>query len=266
MLNAFPPAKGLSVLDKFKLLKAAGFDGVEPNSHLDRSDLLQAREATGLEIASISCGDHSRMFSHPSKSERQKGIEGLRYALESAKELGAKSILVVAGGVSEKNTSYAENYQRTREAIGQLIPLAEKLEVVMAVENVWNHFLLSPLEAAHYVDDFKSKAVGWHFDVGNVMSVGFPEHWIQILGKRIRAVHIKEFSRQKMEKEGLRKGFAVEYLGGDNDWPRIMQSLDEIGYNGWAILEPACGECKQGLQPEEYLSKVMGQLDKILAA
>ncbi len=265
MLNTFPPAKGLSIADKFALLKAAGFDGVEPNSHLDREEVLKARDATELEIASISCGEHTRLFSHPARSERQKGVEGLRYALESAKVYGAKSVLVVAGGVSEKNASYAENYERTRDAIQQVIPLAEKLGVVMAIENVWNNFLLSPLEAARYVDEFKSAAVGWHFDIGNVMNIGFPEDWIRILGKRIQAVHFKEFSRDKMNKQGMRKGFAVEYLAGDNDWPRIMKSLDEISYKGWAIVEPACGECKQDISPEKYLENVSGQLDKILA-
>ena len=266
MLNTFPPGKKLSIADKFKLLKRAGFDGVEPNSHMDREELLAARDASGLEIASISCGGHTRMFSHPAPSERRKGIEGLRYALESAKLFGAKSVLVVAGGVSEKQASYAENNERTRECIQEVVPMAEKLGVAIAIENVWNQFLLSPLEAARFVDEFDSPAVGWHFDIGNIMSIGSPKHWIRIFGDRIKEVHFKEFSRKKMNSEGLRKGFAVEYLAGDNNWPRIMKSLDAIGYNGWAIVEPACGECKQIGAPLDYLRRVSGQLDQILAA
>jgi L-ribulose-5-phosphate 3-epimerase len=265
MLNAFPQAKNLKMLDKFKMLKAAGFDGVEPNSHADRKDMLEARDQTGLEIASISCGDHSRMLALPAPSERQKGVDGLLYALETAKAAGAKSILVVAGGVNE-NITYADNYKRTQEEIRKAIPMAEKLGVTMAIENVWNNFLLSPLEAARYVDEFNSTAVGWHFDVGNVMSIGWPEHWIRALGKRIKAVHIKEFSRDKMNKEGLRKGFSVEYLTGDNKWPSVMKALDEIGYNGWAIVEPACGDCKTKLEPDAYLAKVSAELDKIISS
>jgi L-ribulose-5-phosphate 3-epimerase len=264
MFKTFPESK-LSTLEKFKLLKAAGFDGVEPHSHMDRDEVLKARDASGLEIASISCGDHTRMLSEAAPSQRQKGLDGLLYALESAKAFGAKSVLVALGAVSEHN-SYAENYKRTQEEIKKALPLAEKLGVVMAIENVWNNFLLSPLEAARYVDEFNSPMVGWHFDVGNVMNIGWPEHWIKILGKRIQKIHIKEFSRKKMNEQGMRKGFSVDYLEGDNNWPVVMKSLDEIGYIGWAIVENACGECKQSMEVEAYLKKVSGQLDKILAS
>ncbi len=264
MLNAFPPSK-LSIAEKFKLLKAAGFDGVEPGSHLDRNEVLKARDESGLEIASISCGEHSRLLSDPGATRRQQGLDGLLYALESAKAYGAKSILVVAGGVTA-NVSYADNWNRTQEQIRKAVPLAEKLGVVMAIENVWNNFLLSPIEAARYVDEFKSTAVGWHFDIGNVMNIGWAEHWIQILGKRIQKIHVKEFSRGKMNEEGMRKGFSVEYLAGDNDWPSVMKALDDIGYNSWAIAEPACGECKQKIEPADYLKKVSEQMDQILSA
>jgi hexulose-6-phosphate isomerase len=265
MLNTFPQGKNLSLLAKFQMLKDAGFDGVEPNSHSDQNEVLEACEKTGLAIASISCGPHTRMFSHAAPSERKKGLDGLLHALRDAKAFGAKSILVVAGGVDEK-TSYAENYKRTQEEIRKAVPLAEELGVALAIENVWNNFLLSPLEAARYVDEFKSPAVGWHFDIGNVMSIGWPEHWIRILGKRIRNIHIKEFSQKKMNEEGLRKGFAVEYLEGDNDWPSIMRAIDEIGYQGWASVEPACGPCKENGSQSEYLKRVSDQLDKIIAS
>ena len=265
MLNTFPQGKNLSMLEKFQMLKDAGFDGVEPNSHSDRKEILEARDKTGLAVASISCGTHTRFFSHPAAGERQKGLDGLKQALQDAKAFGAKSVLVVVGGVDEK-ISYSENYKRTQEEIRKLVPLAEEVGVVMAVENVWNNFLLSPLEAARYVDEFKSPAVGWHFDVGNMISIGWPEQWIRILGKRIQKIHIKEFSRKKMNEEGLRKGFAVEYLEGDNDWPAVMKALDEVGYKGWCIVEPACGPCKEKISPEEFLKKVSTQLDKILAS
>ena len=265
MLNTFPQGKNLSLLEKFQMLKDAGFDGVEPNSHSDRKEILDAQEKTGLAVASISCGTHTRFFSNPAPGERKKGSDGLREALHDAKAFGAKSVLVVAGVVDEK-TTYAENYKRSQDEIRKLVPLAEELGVVMAIENVWNNFLLSPLEAARFVDEFKSPAVGWHFDIGNVMSIGWPEHWIRALGKRIQKFHIKEFSRKKMNEEGPRKGFAVEYLEGDNDWPGVMKAIDEIGYKGWCIVEPACGPCKENISQEEYLKKVSSQLDKILTS
>jgi hexulose-6-phosphate isomerase len=171
----------------------------------------------------------------------------------------------VPGGVDD-HVTYTQNYERTQEEIKKAVPLAEKLGVVMAIENVWNNFLLSPMEAARYVDEFKSPAVGWHFDVGNVLYIGWPEQWIRILGNRIQKIHIKEFSRKKMNEQGLRKGFNVEYLAGDNNWPAVMKALDRIGYKGWAIIENACGECKQGAEIEAYLDKVSRQLDQILAS
>src|SRR5438067_1920883 len=132
--------------------------------------------------------------------------------------------------------------------------------VKIAIENVWNHFLLSPLEAARYVDEFNSPWVGWHFDVGNVITYGWPEQWIRVLGKRIQKLHIKEFSREKANKEGLGKGFSVEFLKGDNNWPAVMKALDEIGYDGWGIAE------QWGADSAEGLKKLSEEMDRIFAS
>jgi hexulose-6-phosphate isomerase len=120
--------------------------------------------------------------------------------------------------------------------------------------------LLSPLEAARYVDEFDSDAVGWHFDVGNVINYGWPEQWIHILGKRIQKLHIKEYSRKKRDKEGPGAGFGVKYLEGDNDWPSIMKALDDIGYNGWGIAEQGGGDSLEGL------TDLSQRMDKIFAS
>jgi len=138
--------------------------------------------------------------------------------------------------------------------------LAEELGVKIAIENVWNHFLLSPLEAARYVDEFNSPWVGWHFDVGNVIAYGWPEQWIRTLGKRIQKLHIKEFSREKANKEGLWKGFDVPFLKGDNNWPAVMKALDEIGYDGWGIAE------QSGADSAEGLKKLSEEMDRIFAS
>jgi hexulose-6-phosphate isomerase len=123
---------------------------------------------------------------------------------------------------------------------------------------VWNHFLLSPLEAVRYVDEFNSPAVGWHFDVGNVITYGWPEQWIRALGKRIQKFHIKEYSRKRSEEEGLWKGFDVPLLEGDDDWPTVMKAIDEIRYTGWVMTEQGGGSTPEGLKDlAQRLGKIL---------
>src|SRR5262245_30637223 len=221
MLNTFPEGKNFSTLEKFQLLKDTGFEGVEVRSHSDQKEILEARDKTGLAIPSVAAGPHTRPLASPNPSERARAVEGLKQALRDAKAYGASSVLTVCGGVDER-VSYADAYKRNQDEIRKTVPLATELGVKIAIENVWNNFLLTPLEAARFVDELKSEAVGWHFDVGNVIYLGWPEQWIRILGKRIQKLHIKEFSRKKMHEQGLRKGFSVEYLEGDADWPAVM--------------------------------------------
>src|SRR5581483_560602 len=229
----------MPVLEKLKLIKEAGFDGVEMMSGMDQTEVLKARDATGLEIPSVCDSVHwAKTLSDPNPTARAVGLEGLKTALRDCKAYGGSSVLLVPA-VVDKHVSYADAYTRSQAEIRKAVPLAEELGVKIAIENVWNQFLLSPLEAVRYVDEFNSPAVGWHFDIGNVINTGWPEQWIRILGPRIQKLHIKEYSRKKRDAEGLWKGFAVEYLEGDNDWPAIVKALDEVGYQGWAIAEPA---------------------------
>jgi len=253
---------GKTVLEKFQAAKAAGFDGIEPHSHLDQDEVLRARDETGVAVTSVSCGQYSRGLSNPEAAKRAEAVEGVKQALRDAKRYGASSVLVVPGGVTEQ-VAYAAAYQRVQEGLRQAVPLAEELGVKMAFENVWNHFLLSPLEAARFVDEFHSPAAGWHFDVGNAIYLGWPEQWIRILGKRIQKLHIKEFSRKKMNEKGLHAGFAVEYLEGDNDWPAVMKAVDQIGYQGWANAEP--GWKPKGVDGAERLRQISEKMDQILA-
>ncbi len=249
-----------SLLEKFTAIKEAGFEGVEPMSHMDQDDVMKALEATGLKAASTCCNTHwNKPVSHPDPQVRAAGVEGLKQALRDAKRYGASSVLFVPAVVN-KEVSYADAYRRSQTEIRQAIPLAEELGVRIAIENVWNHFLLSPLEAARYVDEFNSPWVGWHFDVGNVITYGWPEQWIRILGKRIQKLHIKEFSREKANSQGLGKGFEVEFLKGDDDWPTVMKALDEIGYEGWGIAEQGGADSPEGLK------KLSEEMDRIFAS
>jgi len=249
-----------SVLEKFKAIKEAGFEGVEPMSHMNQEQVVKALEETGLKAASTCCNTHwNKPVSDPDPKVREEGLEGLKQALRDAKRYGASSVLFVPAVVN-KQVSYADAYKRSQEEIRKAIPLAEELGVKIAIENVWNHFLLSPLEAARYVDEFNSPWVGWHFDVGNVITYGWPEQWIRILGKRIQKLHIKEFSRDKANSQGLGKGFNVEFLKGDDDWPAVMQALDEIGYSGWGIAEQGGADSLEGLK------KLSQEMDRIFAS
>lgn len=249
-----------SVLEKMKAVKEAGFDGAEMNSHMDQEEVLRARDATGLLIPSV-CGVHhwSKPLSHPDARVRAEGLEALKQTLRDAKRYGASSVLLVPAVVSNE-VPYAEAYTRSQAEIRKAVPLAEELGVKIAIENVWNQFLLSPLEAARYVDEFKSPAVGWHFDVGNILNYGWPEQWIRILGTRIQKLHIKEFSRKRRDDEGLWKGFEVKLLEGDNNWPAVMKAVDDVGYNGWAITEQGGGDTPEGLRDLRV------RLDRILAS
>jgi len=253
----------MSLMDKFKLIKECGFAGVEPMGSMDRKEVLAARDAAGLMIPSVCDAVHwAKPLSDANPSVREVGLEGLKTSLQDCKTYGGSSVLLVPAVVND-HVSYADAYTRSQEEIRKAIPLAEELGVKIAIENVWNHFLLSPLEAARYVDEFKSPAVGWHFDVGNIIASGWPEQWIRVLGKRIQKLHIKEYSRKKQNDEGMWKGFDVDYLAGDNNWPAVMKALDEVGYNNWAIAEPAFHP--PGLDEAAYLKNVSDKMDKIFA-
>jgi L-ribulose-5-phosphate 3-epimerase len=239
---------GKTVAEKFKAAKEAGFEGVEAMSHLNQEEVLKARDENDLKVPSVCGSKHwEKPLSDPNPAVREEGLAALKQTLKDAKRYGASSVLLVPAVVNEK-VSYQDAYTRSQEEIRKALPLAEELQVKIAVENVWNGFLLSPLEAARYVDEFNSPWIGWHFDVGNVINFGWPEQWVRILGKRIQKLHIKEYSKEKRNKQGPYAGFNVPFLEGDNNWPAVMKALDEIGYDGWGIAEQGGGGTPEGLR------------------
>ncbi len=218
-----------SVAQKLRAVRAAGFDGVEPMSHMSQQEVLDALGATGLKAASVCCDTHwSRPLSDPSASVRREGREGLERALHDAKRYGATSVLLVPGVVNQK-VPYDDCFRRSVAEIRQVVPLAQELGVKIAIENVWNNFITKPRQAVEFLDAIGSDHVGWHFDIGNAVRYSPPETWIPVLGKRIVKLHIKEYSRVR--------GFGVKFFEGDNRWPAIMQALDAVGYQGWGISE-----------------------------
>jgi len=239
---------GETILEKFEASKQAGFEGIEVYSHLDRKEVLKARDATGLKIHSV-CGSMHGKFplSDPDPDVRAKGLEALKLTLEDANTYGADTMLLVPGFVNEK-VSYDACWNRSVEEIKKAKPLAEKLKINIAIENVWNNFLLSPMEAVNYVDQFNNPFIRFYFDCGNVLVTGWPDQWIRILNKRIAKIHIKEYSRKIADKQGKYAGFGVKLLEGDVNWPEVMKALDEIGYADWTTIEQDGGDNPEGLK------------------
>lgn len=256
--------KDKPLVEKFALLKKIGYDGVELDSPsgLKADEVRAATDKTGLPVHGVVDSVHWRQtLSDPDPAVRARGLEGLSTALKDAKAFGATTVLLVPAVVS-KDVTYAEAYARSQEEIRKAVPMAEELGIKILFENVWNNFLLSPLEAARYIDEFESDFVGAYFDVGNVVRYGWPQQWVSILGKRIGKLDIKEFSRKKMMNEGLGKGFSVE-IGdpeGDCDWPQVRDELKKVGYvDGWATAEVGGGG-------EERLTEILERMRKVLDA
>jgi len=248
-----------SVLDKCKAIKAAGYDGIEPNSHMDRDEVLAAMRETGL-VASSVCNVHhwAKPLSHPDAAVRQEGIDAMIVAMEDAKAYGTDAVLLVPGIVNEE-VSYDDCWNRSTECIKELIPTAEKLGVKICIENVWNNFLLSPVEACNYVDQFKSPYVKFYFDCGNILVYGWPEQWIDILDNRIGRIHIKEFSRKEADSKGRGAGFGVSLTEGDVNWSKVMEAARKHYRGGWLTTE-------QGNSASaEALADLCARLDRIVA-
>jgi hexulose-6-phosphate isomerase len=249
-----------SLEEKFLAAAELGFDGVEMDSpnELAPEEVLAAKEESGLAIPGVVDSVHWRdTLGDPDPEVRARGVAGLETALRDAKTYGASTVLLVPA-VVRKDIRYDEAYTRSQTEIRRVLPLAEELGVSIAIENVWNQFLLSPVEAARYVDELESEHVGWFMDIGNVVNYGWPEQWIRILGDRILKLDFKEFSRKKRNDEGLWKGFC-ELGEGDCDWPAVMAALDEIGYEGWASAEVGGGD-------RERLAAINAWMDGILAS
>ncbi|MEM6801618.1 MAG: sugar phosphate isomerase/epimerase family protein [Bacteroidota bacterium] len=248
----------LSVMDKFKLIKKLGFDGIELDSpnELDENEILEAKEASGLEIPGVVNSVHwKKPLSHPDPQIRAECIASMETALKATKLYGGTTVLLVPAVVNA-DISYADAYKRSQEEIRKLLPIAEETGIKIALENVWNNFLISPVEAARYVDEFESEMIGWYFDVGNIVRYGWPHHWVEALGSRILKVDIKEYSRKKQLDEGIWKGFQVELGEGDSEWEKVNASLKKVGYSGWGSAEMRGGD-------KERLADISRRMDEV---
>jgi hexulose-6-phosphate isomerase len=249
-INIWSFHPGWSFEEKLKLAKEAGFQGIEvdltpegPITLDSTADDLQrvkaVAEKAGITLCGLATGlywDYNPVSDDPNL--RAKASHVLRRQIECAAQLGIDSILVVPGAVGVDFIPNAEvipydvAYDRAGQFLRSVLPHAEEHGVTLCVENVWNKFLLSPLEMKSFIDAFDSPRIKVYFDVGNVLATGYPEHWIRILGERIHRVHLKDYRRAV----GTVDGF-VDLLSGDVDWPAVITALREIGYTGWVAAE-----------------------------
>ncbi len=252
---------GSTVLEKFQLAAEVGFDGVEMDSPngLDTAEVLAAKQESGLEIPGVVDSAHwHATLGDPDPTVRAQGVAALETALRDCKAYGGTTVLLVPGVVNA-SLPYHLVYKRSQAEIRKVLPLARELGIQIAFENVWNNFLLSPLEAARYIDELGDDVCGWFLDVGNLVRFAWPEHWVQALGHRILKLDVKEYSRKKQNDEGLWKGFQVKIGDGDCGWPRVMAALDEVGYEGWASAEVGGGG-------RERLEEILTRMRRVLDA
>jgi len=245
--------KGLKDAEKFALAKKCGFEGIELNRPLE--DLAAAQEMgalakqAGVPIHGIVNG-WGGPLSDPKPENVAKGIASMETSLKCAKAAGADAVLLVPAVVNEE-VGYGEAWERSQKNIRTLLPLAKELQVIIAVENVWNKFLLSPLEFAKYVDQFDDPWLKAYIDVGNMIQFGFAQDWLRTVGKRIVRIHLKDFRRKT-------NSFTTTLLEGDVNWPQVRKALEEIGYHGYLTPELGQGD-------EAFLTDLVGRIDKIIA-
>jgi L-ribulose-5-phosphate 3-epimerase len=250
----------LSYVHRLKMARDAGFECVEAYTTPDEREaeaIKKAADEAGIKILSVMNQAH---WAHPLSSADpwvvERSMEGMRTSLRNAKLWGADAVLLVPAVLNSKTsyrdgTFYRDAWTRSQKQIRELIPLAAELKVMIAVEQVWNKFLLSPLEFAQYVDEFQSPWVKAYVDVGNMVLFGYPQDWIRTLGKRIVKVHLKDFKR-------VSDGYRWVNLGeGDVEWPEVRKALAEVGYSGTVIAELDEGDLA-------YLTDVSKRIDRLL--
>jgi len=236
----------LSAEDKFRLVKDVGFEGVEINSRLLKSggvepqEVARASEKVGIPIHGVSGASHA----------------DLKAILDEAAIYGATSVLHVVR--ADPTGSYLENYRRSQQALREAIPHAEKKGIPILIENVWATFLIEPLTMARYIDELNSPWVQAYFDVGNVMRWGVPQQWIEVLGKRIGKIHVKEYSLKTAMNQGMGKGFDFPMGQGDIQWDRVREELAKIPFRGWATAEVRGGDRQRLAEISAEMNKILG--------
>ncbi len=263
--------KDVTLENAFRIAKTTSFDGVELaldeqgeiNLNSTEQDILRIKDTAakeGVSLYSLATGLYwTYSLTSDDPGEREKAENIVRKQLDVASWLGCDTILVIPGMVTGLSggcvVPYDVVYERAFNAIKRLAPYAEERNVTIGLENVWNKFLLSPIEMKQFIDEINSPRVGAYFDVGNVMCDGYPEHWIKILGSRIAKVHFKDYKQSVRTLDGF-----VDLLNGDVNYPAVMQALDSVGYNDWVTAEVF----PYKYHPEALLKNTSQSMDYIL--
>lgn len=269
---AFSPTRTPAEL--FATARELGFEGVEvsigeegfplskqvsfTSTPEEAAKVREAAEAAGIKLASVASGFGWALPITTSNEElRRKAIETAQAAIKVTSYLGIDAILLVPGGVGAdfipgfQGAPYDLAYENAIKSLKEIAPVAEEFGVSVGVENVWNKFLLSPLEFRNFLDEVNSPRVGCYFDVGNVILTGYPEQWVRILKHRITRVHFKDFKRSV----GTLEGFCP-LLEGDVDYPEVIKAFQEVGYDG-----PVTAEF---FNVEDQLPAISKAMDQIL--
>jgi L-ribulose-5-phosphate 3-epimerase len=247
-----------SYADRFAIGKDAGFEAVEMQTigaDAEAAEIKEASLKSGLKIHSVMNSDHWRFpLSSGDPGVVAKSVAGMETSIKNAKLWGADAVLLVPA-VVDASTSYRDAWTRSQRVIRErLLPLARDEKIIIAVEEVWNKFLQSPLEFTRYVDEFESPWVKAYFDVGNVVINGFPQDWIRTLGSRIVRIHLKDFKAARRDEP-----YQFTNLGeGDIDWPEVRRALAEVGYSGYVTTEIRGGDLA-------YLKDVAARVDRFIA-
>ncbi len=264
----FPP--DMPIEEQFRQARAAGFAGVEIrltrgiDLRATREQALRVADAArrhGVAIVSLwgSPALDEQWLNHADAAVRAKGVAALHKVIDLAQALNAGAILIVPGHLGRGAKflyGYQETWDRVTAAMKELLPHAEQAKVMLTPENVWNKFLVSPLEMRAFVDQFQSPWLQTHFDMGNVMQFGYPQDWILTLGTRIKRVHVKDYKLSDRTEQGR----FVDLLEGDVQFAEVMAALKKVGYRGF--LSP---EMSYKANDSGYLRRVSEALDKILA-
>ena len=250
--------KELGFRERFQLAKDVGFEGIEIGTVSDpkeADEIKDASQKTGLLVHSVMNAEHWRSpLSSADPAVVAKSVAGMETSLRNAKLWGASVVLLVPAVVNPE-TGYQDAWTRSQKVIRErILPLATELKVIVGIEEVWNKFLLSPLELNKYVDEFASPWVRAYVDVGNMVFYGYPQDWIRTVGKRTVRLHLKDFKLDRPNGT-----FQWKNLGeGDIDWPEVRKSLADVGYEGWATVELSGGDAA-------YLKDVSARFDRFLA-